>query len=207
MVSKSRFGRFVSSGGSCRFSLTSLRVGSRVSGYSLCLEPIVFSQCRRVLHNTSVPCLQTMKVVSIVTVHLVREQQAITISSLYAPVDFTRRLAFFARHLPVLASSGCFVFGDFNTVLSPTVYRRGDAPCACADGVPGISAALAAGDFVDVYRRFFLFTPGVTWRKRDGTYSSRIDLVLVLSFDFSSIHLSTLFLSPVRSFYRACMCG
>ena len=92
----------------------------------------------------------------LVTVRLVREQRAITISSLYAPVDFTRRLAFFSRHLPVLASSGCFVFGDFNTVLSPSVDRRGGAPCARADGVSrDLRSALAAGDFVDVYRRFF----------------------------------------------------
>ena len=124
----------------------------------------------------------------LVTVRLVREQRAITISSLYAPVDFTRRLAFFSRHLPVLATSGCFVFGDFNTVLSPSVDRRGGAPCARADGVSrDLRSALAAGDFVDVYRRFFPSTPGFTWRKRDGTYSSRIDFVLVLSSDFSTI--------------------
>ena len=48
------------------------------------------------------------------------------------------------------------MFGDFNTVLSPTVDRRGGAPCARADGVSrDLRSALAAGDFVDVYRRFF----------------------------------------------------
>ena len=124
----------------------------------------------------------------LVTVRLVREQQAITICSLYAPVDFTRRLAFFSRHLPVLASLGCFVLGDFNTALSPAVDRRGGAPCARADGVSrDLRSALAAGDFVDVYRRFFPSIPGFTWRKRDGTYSSRIDLVLVPSSDFSTV--------------------
>ena len=124
----------------------------------------------------------------LVSVRLVREQQAITISSLYTPVDFTCRLAFFSRHLPVLASSDCFVFGDFNTVLSPSVDRRVGAPCARSDGVSrDICSALAAGDFVDVYGPFFPSTPGFTRRKRNGAYSSRIDFVLVPSSDFSTI--------------------
>ena len=99
----------------------------------------------------------------------------------------------------MLTSSGCFVFGDFNTVLSPTVDRRGGAPCARADGVSrDLRSALAAGDFVDVYSRFFPSTPCFTY----VTYSCRIDLVLVPS----SVIFSTVYrrcsLSPIRSFFR-----
>ena len=169
-------------------------MGCRVSGYTLCLESFDFSQCWRgylvegvssTIHRFRV-CIRRRS-----SYHCPVGTGAAGYNHL-EPVRSCRHhssVVFLCTSpASTIASSGCFFFGDFNTVLSPTVHRWGGAPCARADGFfRDLRWGLTAGDFIDVCRRFFPCITGFTWRKRDGTYSSRIDLVLVPSSEFSTV--------------------
>ena len=112
-------------------------------------------------------------------VELKSQDSTFRVATLYAPNRNPSRNQFFEGLFPVLDPSiPTFITGDFNTVLDPTLDRRGSSTTSSSRESSAVVSSLFADlGLVDIWRHLHPGEFAYTWTRPDGTVASRIDLI------------------------------